>query len=376
MEIAHKNRPKVLLIFGGQSGEHGISCATAAGIYNVIDQEKYQVTAVGITAEGHWVPVDFTSQEYGLGAGGVATVAESTKQITLTMGSNKSLVFTDDGIDKPIDAHFFGKFDVVFPVLHGPYGEDGTIQGLLEMAGVRYVGCGVLASAVSMDKPVTKTLLQAAGIPVGKWEALHQRDWLHRQEESLTRIKNLGLPVFVKPARAGSSLGVSKVNDYSALADAIEIAFTHDPSVIIEEAHSGLEVECAVLQDENGYPQTTEPGCIAMDGQVEFYDYKTKYFGEGHVQMQIPADIPATLKMQVRTLAARAFEILQCEGLARVDFFVNPQTGTVIFNEINTMPGFTPYSMYPAMWEAEGIDYQSLVDRLLQLALKRPIGLR
>lgn len=376
METATKNRPRVLLIFGGQSGEHGISCATAAGIYSVIDQDKYQVTAVGITPGGHWVPIDFTSQDFALGEAGAAIVAESEKQIALTMGNNESLVFTDNGRDKPIDAHFFGEFDVVFPVLHGPYGEDGTIQGLLEMAGVRYVGCGVLASAVSMDKPVTKTLLQAAGIPVGRWEALHQRDWNHYPEKNLARIKGLGLPVFVKPARAGSSLGVSKVVDYDELDTALEEAFIHDPAVIIEEAHDGLEVECAVLQREDGYPQTTQPGCIAMDGQVEFYDYETKYFGQRHAQMQIPADIPPVLAARVRSLAARAFQVLQCEGLARVDFFVNPVTNTIIFNEINTMPGFTPYSMYPAMWQAEGIGYQSLVDRLLQLALKRPIGLR
>lgn len=376
MEASAKNRPHVLLIFGGQSGEHGISCATAAGIYSVIDKEKYQVTTVGITSAGCWVPVDFASQEFCLGKDGSATVAESEKQVALTMGSKKSLVFTNDGSGKPIDVHFFGEFDVIFPVLHGPYGEDGTIQGLLEMAGVRYVGCGVLASAISMDKPVAKTLLQAAKIPVGKWEALHQRDWKYYREETLTRIKTLGLPVFVKPARAGSSLGVSKVEEYTELENALTDAFVHDPAVIIEEAHTGLEVECAVLQGEDGYPLTAQPGCIMMDRQVEFYDYKTKYFGQGNSQMQIPADISPALAAQVRLLAAEVFQALQCEGLARVDFFVNPETGTIIFNEINTMPGFTPYSMYPAMWKAEGIDYQSLVDRLLQLALKRPIGLR
>lgn len=376
METATRNRPRVLLIFGGQSGEHGISCATAAGIFHVIDQNKYEVTAVGITREGHWVPVDFRSQNFGLGEGGPAEVSESVQQVALTMGNNESLLFTDSGTGKPMEAHFFGEFDVVFPVLHGPYGEDGTIQGLLEMAGVRYVGCGVLASAVAMDKPVTKTLLQAAKIPVGRWEALHRRDWERYPEDSLARIQSLGLPIFIKPARAGSSLGVSKVTDSGEIASALEAAFVQDPSVIIEQAHPGLEVECAVLQGEDGYPRTTQPGCIVMDGQVEFYDYETKYFGQGHSQMQIPAAIAPALADRVRSLAAQAFQILQCEGLARVDFFVNTQTGEVILNEVNTMPGFTPYSMYPAMWEAEGMDYPSLVDRLLQLALKRPIGLR
>jgi D-alanine-D-alanine ligase len=269
-----------------------------------------------------------------------------------------------------------GEVDVVFPLLHGPWGEDGTIQGMFEMAGVRYVGAGVLASAVGMDKIYMKIVLRAAGIPVLPSVTVTAREWYRDPDGVRYRVADLGFPLFVKPARAGSSMGISKVHDASELAAAIEEAHRHDPKALVEQAAVGArEIECGVLEALDGTPETSVPAEIIVGGQHQFYDFAAKYLPEESTELEVPADLPDALAAEVRELAVRAFEAIACEGLARVDFFVNPD-GTVVVNEINTMPGFTPTSMYPRMWAATGVEYPALVDRLLRLALRRTTGLR
>jgi D-alanine-D-alanine ligase len=268
-----------------------------------------------------------------------------------------------------------GQVDVVFPVLHGPFGEDGTIQGLLEMAGVRYVGSGVLASAVGMDKAYMKLLLMAAGLPVGPFVVVRDRDWRVDRAKVLKEVEELGWPVFVKPARAGSSQGISKAYDLDALESAIDFAREHDPKVLVEAAIEGREVECAVLESLGDAPaEASVPGEVLVRGEHEFFDFEAKYYPD-QMALDVPADIPAESVEALRAMAVRAFEALGCEGLARVDFFYTP-SGELILNEINTMPGFTSLSVAPLLWAATGLPYAELVDRLIQLALSRPAGLR
>ena len=265
---------------------------------------------------------------------------------------------------------------MVFPLLHGPWGEDGTIQGMLEMAGVRYVGAGVLASAVGMDKTFMKIVLVAAGLPVLPWVTLTERQWRTDPEGCRARVDQLGYPVFAKPARGGSSLGISKVHDASELDVAVAEAQRHDPKVLIEVAAQGArEVECGVLQSLDGPPDTSVPAEIRIGGDHEFYDFAAKYLPEEHTEVDVPAHLDPETEAELRSLSARAFEAVTGEGLARVDFFVMPD-GALVINELNTMPGFTPSSMFPRMWAASGVDYPQLIDRLLQLALARDTGLR
>ena len=269
-----------------------------------------------------------------------------------------------------------GEVDVVFPLLHGPWGEDGTLQGMLEMAAVRYVGSGVLASAIGMDKAYMKIVLQAAGLPVTPGIVVTRSE--HEQDPIgvRARVEALGLPSFAKPARAGSSMGISKVHDASEIDEALEEAFRHDPKVLVEQSMEGArEVECGVLGTLEGPPETSRPGEVRTGGDHEFYDFEAKYLADQHTEIDIPADLPAETEQELRAMAVRAFEALSCEGLARVDFFVMPD-GSLVINELNTMPGFTPTSMYPQMWAASGMTYPELVDRLVQLALKRDTGLR
>jgi D-alanine-D-alanine ligase len=269
-----------------------------------------------------------------------------------------------------------GEVDVVFPLLHGPFGEDGTIQGLFEMAGFRYVGSGVLASAVSMDKAYMKLVLASSGLPVTPYVVIRPREWEQDPAAVRESVDSLGYPVFVKPARGGSSLGITKVSDRDALDDAIEHAREFDPKVLVEAAAQGVrEVECGVLQRSDGGADASVVAEITSYGEHEFYDFEAKYLGEEGVRLEVPADLPEAVTEEVRRLSVRACETLDCEGLARVDFFVD-HTDTVMINEINTMPGFTPTSMYPRMWAESGVSYPELVDRLLQLALNRKIGLR
>jgi D-alanine-D-alanine ligase len=261
-------------------------------------------------------------------------------------------------------------------LLHGPYGEDGTIQGLLELAGVPYVGSGVFASAAAMDKGHMKTLLQGAGLPVGPYAVVTPRAWATDKAAVRETVAALGYPVFVKPARAGSSVGITKVHGPDELDDAVEVARSHDPRVVVEAMLDGREIECGVLEGlDGGPPDTSVPGEVVVGGDHEFYDFAAKYLPDEGTDLVIPADLPDAVVAEVQGLAAQAFEALSCEGLARVDFFVT-RDGRVVVNEVNTMPGFTPVSMFPLLWAATGTDYPALVDRLVQTALARPTGLR
>jgi len=348
-----QDKPRLAVIFGGRSSEHGVSCLTAREVLAAIDDEKYDVQPVGITRDGAWVE---ETVEWGdVDAGTLPSVRDDMP---------------------PFVWERLRDFDAVFPLLHGPWGEDGTLQGLLEMADIRYVGAGVLASAVSMDKPFTKTVFSAAGLPQIPYVTIRPWEWKQDRARVEARIRALGLPVFVKPARAGSSSGVMMVDTWEELDGAVLTARDFDPKVIVESAARGKrELECAVIQQPDGKPIASVVGeiTVAQESDHEFYDFEAKYL-DGTSLNVVPADIPVTLSERIRTYAVQAFEAVGCEGLARVDFFWTDE-GLVI-NEINTLPGFTPYSMFPVLWEASGVPYPELVERLIQLALQRETGLR
>lgn len=367
------SKVRVALLFGGRSGEHAISAATAAGVMKAIDRDKYDVIPIGITREGRWVLASDDPAAWELRS-------DRLPEVTAAAGSEVVLASSTGGSqlqalgDVP---QVLGQVDVVFPVLHGPFGEDGTVQGLLELTDVRYVGSGVLASAVGMDKHYMKLVFAAYGLPVGPHVVVTPRDWAQRRDDVLARVKGLRLPLFVKPSRAGSSLGVTRVDDLADLDRAISFAQAHDPKVLVEEGLEGREIECAVLGGRHGgEPRASVPGEIVVDHDAaDFYDFEAKYIDADSALVQAPADLPEAVAERVRELAVRAFEAIGAEGIARVDVFVSP-TGDVVLNEINTMPGFTPISMYPKMWEASGLPYSELIDELIQLALERPTGLR
>ena len=373
-------RPRVLIVFGGRSSEHEVSCATAAGILRAIDRDKWDVVPLGITKDGQWVPAsdDPALLEFKDGKGQSVEAGATRVALTPGGGSLVELSYDGDPADpgaRVVGARDLGRVDIVLPLLHGPYGEDGTIQGLLEMAEVRYVGCGVAASAVSMDKHRTKVVLAGAGIDVGRWELITPLQWEADQGACLERAAALGFPVFVKPCRAGSSVGISKVESREGLAVAVKEAQNHDPRVIVEAGVVGREVECGVLGGRSDWRSATAPlGEIEVpDG--EFYDYEHKYVDDV-VGLVCPAEVAPAYEERVRETALRAFDALECEGLARVDFFLDEDSGTVLVNEVNTMPGFTPISMFPQMWAAAGVDYPSLIDALLEEAAARTVGLR
>ncbi|HET7532047.1 MAG TPA: D-alanine--D-alanine ligase family protein [Nocardioidaceae bacterium] len=369
------NRPRVAVVFGGRSSEHAISCVTAGSVLKAIDPERYDVVPVGITADGRWVLESGDPERLALtSADRLPEVDASRATVALSNedGSSRLVVHEPTSVPRTL-----GEVDVVFPLLHGPWGEDGTIQGLLEMAGVRYVGAGVLASAVGMDKHYMKVVFQAHGLPVLPYAVITPRQWETDPAACREAVGSLGYPVFVKPCRGGSSIGISKVQDASELDEAVEEARRHDPKVLVEAAAvDGREIECGVIEGAGDEPpQASVVAEIQIDGSHEFYDFAAKYLPEEHTELAVPADLPDHLAKRVQGLAVEAFEALSCEGLARVDFFVLPDERVVI-NEINTMPGFTPSSMFPRMWAASGLDYPALVDRLIQLALHRSTGLR
>ncbi|HZK05697.1 MAG TPA: D-alanine--D-alanine ligase family protein [Actinomycetaceae bacterium] len=369
--MSENNRVRVAVVFGGRSGEHSISCATAAGVLREIDRERFDVIPIGITRDGQWVsaPDDPAAIE-----GGLAEVpsAEESVSVTFDQGSGRLAITSPGQVPRDLD-----EVDVVFPLLHGPFGEDGTIQGLFEMGAVRYVGSGVLSSAVGMDKHYMKVALAAAGLPIAPYVIATPRLWRTDPATILDAVAALHFPVFVKPARAGSSLGISRVERLEDVPAAIEAAQIHDPRVLIEDGMPGREIECGVLQGRgDGPPRTAPLGEIIVDrDQAEFYDYETKYFSPDGAALACPADLPDEAVAEMQALAARAFEALCCEGLARVDFFWDPGHGAVI-NEVNTMPGFTPISMFPTMWSVAGMPYPELLTELIELAMERPLGLR
>ena len=361
-------KTRVAVVFGGRSNEHAISCLSAGGILAALDPDEFEVVPVGITREGRWILTDGDPRELSI------DVRRALPELTAAAGS--AVVLPGDPtsrglvmLDPSEGARALGDVDVVFPVLHGVWGEDGTIQGLLEMAGIPYVGSNVFASAAAMDKEFTKKLAAAEGIPVVDHVVL-------RAGQSLTEadMQRLGLPVFVKPARGGSSFGVTKVTDWSQLDHAIAEARKVDPKVLVEAQLVGREVECGVLEGEAG--GAPEPSVLAeirvLEGH-EFYDFEAKYFDEA-VEFDVPAHLPEHVAARVQDYACRTFGALDCAGLARVDFFVTPELD-VVLNEINTMPGFTTTSMFPRMWAATGWDYPKLISRLIRTAQRRGTGL-
>ena len=367
-----QRKPRVAVVFGGRSSEHAVSCMTAAGVLRALDRDRYDVVPVGIATDGRWVlAADDPARLEAHGRDLPSVDGDGPGVVVPTSTSDRSLVTLRAG-EVP---RTLGEVDVVFPLLHGPFGEDGTIQGLLELGDVPYVGSGVLASAAGMDKHYMKVLLAGHGLPVGPYAVVTDRQWGTDPDAALATLEPLGLPVFVKPARAGSSIGISRVDDAADLRAAIEQARRHDPKVVVEAGISGRELECGVLQDLDGTPRASELGEIEVVAGHAFYDFEAKYVAESDVRLSTPADVPPFVRERVQELAVRAFEVMGCEGLARVDVFLTDD-GEVVVNEINTMPGFTPNSMYPRMWAASGVDYPALVDRLLQLALRRPTGLR
>jgi D-alanine-D-alanine ligase len=352
-------KTRVALVFGGRSTEHAISCVSAGSVLAALDPEEFDVVPVGITREGRWV---LTSGDQPLALAGrrlpelpAETSAEASEVVTVLEPTDGPTALS--GVD------------LVFPVLHGVYGEDGTIQGLLEMAGIPYVGANVFASAAAMDKEFTKKLAAAEGVPVGPYAVLRAG-----AELSPADRERLGLPVFVKPARGGSSYGVTRVVEWDQLDDAIAAARQIDPKVLVEAAIVGREIECGVLEAEHGGPP--EPSVLAevrVTGSSGFYDFEAKYLDDG-CEYDIPAALPERVTKQIQTYACQTYTALDCAGLARADFFVTPELD-VYLNEINTMPGFTATSMFPRMWAASGVDYPTLVSRLVRSALRRGTGL-
>jgi D-alanine-D-alanine ligase len=347
---------RVAVVFGGRSTEHAISCVSAASVLANVDSGRFEVLPIGITPEGSWVL-----------APGAATLAiEGSALPSVTSGTE--LVLSEGTAVALEKGEVLGNFDVVLPMLHGAYGEDGTIQGLLELAGVPYVGAGVLASAVSMDKEFTKKLLAAEGLPVGKYSVLR------RDEPTLSEAERerLGLPLFVKPARAGSSHGITKVTDWADLDDAIAFARAVDPKVIIEAGVVAREVECGVLEFPDGRIEASLPAEVRSN--AEWYDFETKYLDES-LELDIPAKFDDAVIEKIRAVSKQVFRAVDGAGLARVDFFVL-EDGEVLVNELNTMPGFTPSSAYPKMWAVTGVDYQTLVTTLIDTAIAKGTGLR
>ena len=370
---AQPRKPTVAIVFGGRSSEHAVSCATAAGVMRAIDREAYDVLPIGIAKDGRWVVASGDLGTLELSPGHLPEVDGSGAAVLVPLSTTeRSLRVLEPGAPP----RALAEVDVVFPLLHGPFGEDGTIQGLLELADIRYVGSGVLASAVMMDKHYMKIVFAGHGLPVGPYVVITDREWQRDPAASMDAVGALDYPVFVKPARAGSSIGITRVSDPEALQAAIEFAREHDPKVIVEAGIVGREIECGVLEGRDGAPaRTSEVGEIQVVPSHDFYDFEAKYLAESDVDLSCPAKVPDEVAEEVRRIAAAAFQAAGCEGLARVDCFYT-EHGDVILNEINTMPGFTPQSMYPRMWAASGLDYPDLIDELIQLALARRTGLR
>jgi D-alanine-D-alanine ligase len=370
-------KPRVAVVFGGRSSEHGISVVTAGAVLRAIDRSRYDVLPIGITTEGHWAltaddPERMAIAERSLpsveqvaepGGGGVLLPVEPAR---------REVIYAEAGeVPKEL-----GDVDVVFPLLHGPYGEDGTLQGLLELSGVPYVGAGVLSSAIGMDKEYMKRVFTSFGLPVGPYTVIRPRAWETDPAAARRTIMEFagdhGWPVFVKPARAGSSIGISRVTGPDELDEAVAAARHHDPKIIVEAAVRGREIECGVLEFPDG-PRASVPAEILASPSHDFYDFEAKYIDSA--EGVVPARLSEEQTARVRELALLSFEAISGEGLVRADFFLR-EDGEFVINEINTMPGFTPISMYPRMWQASGVSYPELINLLIQAALRRSTGLR
>ena len=346
------------ILFGGKSTEHEVSLQSAKNIIDALDKEKYDVTLIGIDKTGQWHLHDKSQFLLNCNDPKYIALSKTDKNVVLAPGNENQQLFriASTGAGSTVD--------VVFPVLHGPFGEDGTVQGLLKLANIPFVGAGVLGSAVGMDKDVAKRLLRDAGIPIAKFLVFHK--WDETKPDFAEVSRYLGLPLFIKPANAGSSVGVSKVRDAAQFTEAVAKAFAFDNKILIEEFIEGREVECAVLGNEA--PIASKVGEVIA--QQEFYSYEAKYIDENGAILEIPAKIPDETMAKIQAAAVKAFQALCCEGMARVDFFLT-RDNRVVVNEINTIPGFTKISMYPKLWEISGISYSALIDRLIQLALDK-----
>jgi D-alanine-D-alanine ligase len=351
---------RVALLFGGRSSEHAISCATAGGVLAAIDRSKYEVVPVGITPDGAFVLEEDDPHKFALGTELPSVVDNGSRVNWPDSTASRELTVSDASGTRSL-----GEIDVVFPILHGRFGEDGTLQGMLELLGLPYVGAGVLASAVGMDKHFTKTVLQHAGIPVAPWRTVTAGEWATEPDAVLGSVGSLGWPLFVKPARAGSSVGVSRATDAASLDAAIRLGLAEDSKVLIESAIVGREVECAVLAGRDGAaPRVSVAGEI-VTAEGQFYDFEAKYRDADAAALVCPADLTGEQLAEMQGIAARAFEAIDGSGLARVDFFLT-DSGFVV-NELNTMPGFTPISMFPKCWIASGMSYPELIDELIEL---------
>ncbi len=358
----------VAVVFGGRSGEHEVSLMSAASIIKAMDKEKYNVLPLGITKKGYWMYYNGPIEKIESGEWeeiARQSLKENPKDhlfFVVSLGKEKL-----DDSDMFIPSSLRDKVDVIFPVLHGPYGEDGTIQGLFEMADIPYVGAGVLASAVGMDKIYTKKILQFAKLPVGDYYVITRKRLKESKQEEIEQLeKKFGYPVFIKPANLGSSVGITKAHNRKELIEGLEEAAQYDRKILVEAFINGREIECAVLGNEE--PQASIVGEILPSH--EFYDYHAKYSSSEESKLLIPADIPEDKVAEIQEMAIKAYQSIDCTGLARVDFFLEKDTMKIYINEMNTLPGFTKYSMYPLLWEATGLPYDQLIDRLIELAME------
>ena len=360
--MTEQKKIRVGLVFGGRSGEHEVSLASARAVQANLDPEKYDVVPIGITKTGSWLLGTEPAQLQA--ASQQAEATDQTTAVTLTGDpSVRRLIPVQSGPDLGNQ----GVLDVILPVLHGTYGEDGSLQGLLDMANVPYVGCGVLGAALGMDKEKMKMIFQSVSLPIVDFVTFRRNEWERSPSSILANIeKRLGYPTFVKPANLGSSVGINKAHDLQELMHAIQVAAEYDRKIVVEQGINCREFECAVLG--NDEPLASVVGEIVASN--EFYDYNAKYI-DGKSQAVIPADIPQEVSEEIRRQALQAFAALDLNGLARVDFFMQQETGKVYINEVNTMPGFTEISMYPKLWAASGLPYTQLLDRLIELAIER-----
>lgn len=361
-----KGRLRIAVLAGGRSGEHEVSLLSAASVVAALPRERYDVLVIGIDKDGRWrrLPAD----RFLLNPGDPKRIALDQGPPVLPPRPNEVWSARSSADEDSDEAD--GPVDVVFPVMHGTFGEDGTVQGLLELADIAYVGSGVLGSSVAMDKDVAKRLMRQAGIPVADWIALREKDLDSDGSPRRDVVGELGLPVFVKPANLGSSVGITKVTLAEDLPDALRTAFRYDTKVVAEAGVEAREIEVSVLG--NDEPEASVPGEIVP--RHAFYSYEAKYIDESGAELVVPADLPGETAVEIRALAVRVFKVLECSGMARVDFFLERETGRVFVNEANTIPGFTKISMYPKLWEASGLPYGELLDRLIELALKRRQG--
>jgi D-alanine-D-alanine ligase len=365
------NKRRVGVIFGGRSGEHEVSIRSARAVIESIDHTKYDVVPIAITKEGKWLaPAEAVKLLPGSAQPLISSEVISRSQPNVAIlgdPSHKGLI----SLNSNSDSLFSEKLDVVFPVLHGPFGEDGTVQGLLEMADIPYVGCGVLASSCGMDKVTMKSLFQQAGLPMCRYTWFRRSGWRRDPSNVISKIRHeIGFPCFVKPANLGSSVGVSKAVDDESLTKAIDLAAQYDRKVIVEEAVDAREIECAVMG--NDELQASLPGeYVVHDEVARFLDYTEKYESTGHVEFVVPAPLPKEMTDRIQKLALQAFEAVDGAGLARVDFFLRRERNELLINELNTMPGLTEVSGYPKMWAASGVPFEELLSRLIELAFDR-----